>query len=93
MARIGEEGENVQGMPEWRDWRHLPLTVIVPRLGPSQATVSWWKKSASVMVFKGRASPSRRPLFWPQHAVILPFSTISAQCGVPDLVYDSLLLV
>ncbi len=24
----------------------------------------WWRKSASVMAFKGRVSPSRRPLFW-----------------------------
>ena len=50
----------------------------------------WWKKSASVMAFKGRVSPSRQPLFWPQHALIILFSTISAQCGVADLVYDSL---
>ena len=49
----------------------------------------WWKKSASVMAFKGRVSPSRWPLFWPQHALIILFSTVSAQCGVADLVYDS----
>ena len=42
-----------------------------------------------VMVFEGRVSPSRRPLFWPQHALHIFFSTYSAQCVVPDLVYDS----
>ena len=37
----------------------------------------WWRKSASVMAFKGRVSPSRRPLFWLQHAQITLFLTIS----------------
>ena len=49
----------------------------------------WWRKSASVMAFKARVSPSRGALFWPQHTLFILFSTISAQCGVPDLVHDS----
>ena len=36
-----------------------------------------------------RVSPSRRPLFWLQHALIILVSIISAQCGMQGLVYDS----
>ena len=39
LARSGEEGENMQGLPEWRRWRRLPLAVTVPGLGSSQATL------------------------------------------------------
>ena len=37
VARSREEGENVQGMPEGRSRRCLPLVVTVPGLGPSPA--------------------------------------------------------
>ena len=33
----------------------------------------WWKKSAIVMVFKGRVSTSRLLLFYPWHALIILF--------------------
>ena len=49
----------------------------------------WWRKSASVMAFKGRVSRSRWPLFWLQHAQFILFLTISVQCAVADLAYDS----
>ena len=39
--------------------------------------------------FKGQSLTKQVVFVWPQLALIILFSTISSQCGVPDLVYDS----
>ena len=39
--------------------------------------------------FQGQSLTKQGGFVWPQHALIILFSTISAQCGVPDLVCDS----
>ena len=78
-----------EGGKEWRGKRERAWNARLERLKTSATgcysaqpgTISgdpWWKKSATVMVFKGRVSPSRWPLFWPQHALIILFSTTSA---------------
>ena len=39
--------------------------------------------------FYGQSLTKQAAFVWPQHALIILFSIISAQCGVPDLVYES----